>query len=54
MKNSNGFFTLMVKSSPMLCANEWNTIKFHSKGISVDDSIYVPYTWIIKVIKEGK
>lgn len=54
MKNSNGFFTLVIKSSSMFCVNEWDTVKFQHKGISVNGFIYIPYVMINRVIWEGK
>lgn len=53
MKNSNGFFSVKAKGGRILCLSEWNDVKFHKKGFSVDSAEYVPYNWIKKVIKEG-
>lgn len=29
-----------------VCISEWNTIKYHKYGVSIDDSQYVPYKFI--------
>ena len=31
------------------CISEWDTIKYHKHGESVNDSIYVPYKLIKRV-----
>lgn len=28
------------------CISEWDTIKYHKHGVSVSDSVYVPYKLI--------
>ena len=44
IKKSNGFFSVVVANPSMVfCASEWQTLKYHKKGISVDDSTYLPY-----------
>ena len=52
MKKSNGFLSVKVKGGIILCLSEWNDIKYHKKGVSVDNAEYLPYNWIKKVIKE--
>lgn len=29
-----------------VCISEWNTMKYHKHGVSIDDSQYVPYKFI--------
>ena len=48
LKNSKGFCTVICKDSMCACISEWDTIKYHKHGVSVSDSVYVPY----KLIKE--
>ena len=49
MKKSNGFFTAVMYNSICFCASEWDTIKYHKHGISVNDSTYVPYKLIKRI-----
>ena len=49
MKKSNGFFTAVMNNSICFCASEWDTIKYHKHGISVNDSAYVPYKRIKRI-----
>ena len=46
VKKSNGFFTAVMNNSICFCASEWDTIKYHKHGVSVSDSVYVPYKLI--------
>ena len=46
LKNSKGFCTIVCKNGMCDCISEWNTIKYHKHGVSVSDSIYVPYKLI--------
>ena len=46
MKKSNGFFTAVMDNSMCFCASEWGTIKYRKHGVSVNDSVYVPYKLI--------
>ena len=46
MKKSNSFFTAVMDNSMCFCASEWDTIKYHKHGVSVNDSVYVPYKLI--------
>lgn len=48
LKNSRGFCTVIGKNYMCACISEWDTIKYHKHGVSVSDSVYVPY----KLIKE--
>ena len=48
LKNSKGFCTIIGKDCMCACISEWDTIKYHKHGVSVNDSVYVPY----KLIKE--
>ena len=46
LKNSKGFCTIICKDNMCACISEWDTIKYHKHGVSVNDSIYVPYKFI--------
>ena len=46
LKNSKGFCTIVCENGMCVCISEWNTIKYHKHGVSVSDSIYVPYKFI--------
>lgn len=46
LKNSKGFCTIVGKNGMCACISEWNTIKYHKHGVSVSDSVYVPYKLI--------
>ena len=46
LKNSKGFCTIICKDNMCACISEWNTIKYHKHGVSVSDSVYVPYKLI--------
>ena len=46
LKNSKGFCTVICKDSMCACISEWDTIKYHKHGVSVSDSVYVPYKLI--------
>ena len=46
LKNSKGFCTVICKDSMCACISEWDTIKYHKHGVSVNDSTYVPYKLI--------
>ena len=50
MKKSNGFFSVVVNTSMVFCVSEWQTLKYHKKGISVDDSEYLPYSIMRNII----
>ena len=52
MKNSSGFLTLSVGDRKLVCISEWNKISYHKKGISIDNTDYMPYTRMRKVIIE--
>ena len=52
MKKSNGFFSVVVNNNMVLCVSEWNILRYHKKGISVDYSEYLPYKIIKKIIIE--
>ena len=43
LKNSKGFCTIIGKDDMCACISEWDTIKYHKHGVSVSDSVYVPY-----------
>ena len=45
LKNSKGFCTIIGKNGMCACIS-WNTIKYHKHGVSVSDSVYVPYKLI--------
>lgn len=46
LKNSRGFCTIIGKDCMCACISEWDTIKCHKHGVSVSDSVYVPYKLI--------
>lgn len=46
LKNSKGFCTIICKDNMFACISEWDTIKYHKHGVSVNDSVYVPYKFI--------
>ena len=46
LKNSKGFCTIVGKNGMCACISEWGTIKYHKHGVSVSDSVYVPYKLI--------
>ena len=48
LKNSKGFCTVICKDNMCACISEWDTIKYQKHGVSISDSVYVPY----KLIKE--
>lgn len=52
MKKSNGFFSVVADDNIVLCVSEWNILRCHKKGISVDYSEYLPYKMIKKIIIE--
>ena len=49
LKNSKGFCTIICKDNMCACISEWDTIKYHKHGVSVNDSTYVPYKLIKRV-----
>ena len=49
LKNSKGFYTIVCKNGMCACISEWDTIKYHKHGVSVSDSVYVPYKLIKRV-----
>ena len=49
LKNSKGFCTIICKDSMCVCISEWDTIKYHKHGVSVNDSTYVPYKLIKRI-----
>ena len=46
LKNSKGFCTIICKDGMCACISEWDTIKYHKHGVSISDSVYVPYKLI--------
>lgn len=46
LKDSRGFCTIIGKDCMCACISEWDTIKYHKHGVSVSDSVYVPYKLI--------
>ena len=53
MKKSNGFFTIVADKGMHFCMSEWCTLKYHKKGISVDNAEYLPYSIMRKIISES-
>lgn len=62
MKKSNGFFSLLVSPTMsdgfcedimVFCVNESTQIHYHKKGVSFDDSEYIPYK-MIRGVRIGK
>lgn len=52
IKKSNGF--LSVRSERLIFPiNEWDVVVFHNKGISMNESVYIPYTKMDRVIIEN-
>lgn len=58
MKKSNGFFTMFVsptlsdgyaEDTMVFCSNESTLIRYWKKGVSFDDSEYIPYKMIRSV-----
>ena len=49
LKNSKGFCTIIGKDGMCGCISEWDTIKYHKHGVSVNDSTYVPYKLIKRI-----
>ncbi len=61
IKRSNGRFILVIYDKSYFCMLKWyalrcpfHTIRYHKKGISIDDSEYLPYTMIRRVINGKK
>lgn len=52
MKKSNGFLSVRVERM-IFPINEWDIVVFHNKGISVNESVYIPYTKMDRVIVEN-
>lgn len=52
IKKSNGFLSVRVERM-IFPINEWDVVVFHNKGISVNESTYIPYNKIDKVIIES-
>ena len=50
IKKSNGFFSVVVNTNMIFCVSEWQTLKYHKKGVSVDDSEYLPYSIMRNII----
>ena len=46
LKNRKGFCKKKKKNGICACISEWDTIKYHKHGVSVSDSVYVPYKLI--------
>ena len=46
LKNSKDFYTIVCKNGMCAPISEWDTIKYHKHGVSVSDSVYVPYKLI--------
>ena len=52
IKKSNGFISVRIERM-IFPINEWDILVFHSKGISVNESVYIPYSKIGKIIVEN-
>ena len=52
LKNSKGFFIIKTKESPVIGNSRLDTIRFHSKGVSINYSTYIPYALITGIIRE--
>lgn len=50
LKNSKGLRTIKGKDGIFVCISEWDTIKYHKHGVSVSDSVYVPYKFIKGIV----
>ena len=49
LKNNKGFCTIIGKDNIYVCISEWDTIKYHKHGVSISDSVYVPYKLIKRI-----
>lgn len=49
LKSSRGFCTVICKDNMCACISELDTIKCHKRGVSVSDSVYVPYKLIKRI-----
>lgn len=52
IKKSNGFLSVKVEGM-IFPINEWDVVVFHNKGISMNDSVYIPYRKMDRVIIEN-
>lgn len=52
IKKSNGFLSV-ISDRMVFPINEWDVVVFHNKGISMNESVYIPYTKMDKVIIEN-
>lgn len=50
-KNS-GFFSIIIDNNMIFCVSEWHSLKYHKKGISINNEDYLPYKTIHKIIIE--
>lgn len=52
IKKTNGFFSIIIDNNMIFCVSEWHNLKYHKKGISVNNEDYLPYKAIHKIIIE--
>lgn len=53
MKKSNGFFSVVINNGMIRSVSEWHTLAYHKKGISIDNTEYLPYVLMRKIIIGG-
>lgn len=54
IKKTSGFFSIIIDNNMIFCVSEWHNLKYHKKGISVNNKDYLQYNTIHKVIIEKK
>lgn len=52
IKKTNSFFSIIIDNNMIFCMSEWHNLKYHKKGISVNNEDYLPYNTIHKIIIE--
>lgn len=52
IKKTNGFFSIIIDNNMIFCMSEWHNLKYHKKGISVNNEDYLPYNIIHKIIQK--
>lgn len=54
IKKTSGFFSIIIDNNMIFYVSEWHNLKYHKKGISVNNEDYLPYNIIHKIIIEKK
>ena len=52
IKKTNGVFSIIIENNMIFCMSEWHNLKYHKKGISVNNEDYLPYNIIHKIIQK--